>query len=136
MIDCVDTNYYFINFDHKFGHADRYCKGQNLYRHPSIIDKVYLLHGCLMDRGAKERLATVLRRVQGDACGNGKAERTERELALQMGVALATVQNWLGGAGLPNIENLGIIAQEAGMTVQELYQEHGFKASPFKGDFT
>jgi transcriptional regulator with XRE-family HTH domain len=68
-----------------------------------------------MEVGAKQRLAQILARVQGD--------RSVRQFALDLDVALGTMQNWLQGAGLPNAKNLEKIAVAAGMTIEELFAE-------------
>lgn len=76
-----------------------------------------------MDEGARRRLAEILKNVQGD--------RSVRQFALDLGVALGTVQNWLQGAGLPSLENLEKIAVAAGISVEELFAElRGEKTSP------
>ncbi|MBD2364479.1 helix-turn-helix transcriptional regulator [Anabaena minutissima FACHB-250] len=76
-----------------------------------------------MDGEAKKRLAQILIKVQGD--------RSVRQFALDLDVALGTMQNWLQGAGLPNANNLERIAAAAGMSIEELFAElRGEKISP------
>ncbi|ALF55741.1 hypothetical protein ACX27_27435 [Nostoc piscinale CENA21] len=50
-----------------------------------------------------------------------KGDRSVRQFALDLDVAVGTVQNWMSGSGLPNAENIEKIATAAGMSVQEFY---------------
>ncbi|WP_099067897.1 helix-turn-helix transcriptional regulator [Nostoc linckia] len=68
-----------------------------------------------MDDDAKRRLAQILARAQG--------VRSQRQLAMDLGVALGTVQNWLQGQGFPSSENLEKIAVAAGMSIEELFNQ-------------
>lgn len=82
--------------------------------------------GCLiaMDSAAKKRLAQILIRVQGD--------RSMRQFAMDLGVSLGTVQNWLQGSGFPSADNLGKIATAAGMSIEELFNEvRGQEKTPY-----
>lgn len=76
---------------------------------------IWLIRRVLMDRFARQRLREVLKRVQGD--------RSVRQFAIDLDVALGTMQNWLQGTGLPSTRNLEKIARSAGMSVQELHDE-------------
>lgn len=57
--------------------------------------------------------------------------RSVRQFALDLGVALGTMQNWLQGSGFPSAGNLEKIATAAGMSVEDLFRElKGEKTSP------
>lgn len=77
-----------------------------------------------MDDEARKRLARILTKVQGD--------RSVRQFAFDLGVALGTMQNWLQGSGLPSAKNLEKIATAAGMTVEELFDELNGKRTVFE----
>ncbi|WP_414755604.1 helix-turn-helix domain-containing protein [Anabaena sp. CCY 9910] len=74
--------------------------------------QIFIKH-LAMDDGAKKRLAEMLVEVQGD--------RSVRQFAMDLGVALGTVQNWLQGAGFPSARNLEKIATASGTTIEELF---------------
>lgn len=68
-----------------------------------------------MDDESKRRLARILARARGD--------RSVRQFALDLGVALGTAQNWLQGSTFPSSRNLEKIAIATGMKIEELFKE-------------
>ena len=68
----------------------------------------------LMDVEARRRLKKLIERIKGD--------RSQRQFALDVGVSLGAVQNWLQGR-VPQPENLEKVAIAAGLTIEELLVE-------------
>ncbi|MCC5618831.1 helix-turn-helix domain-containing protein [Nostoc sp. CHAB 5836] len=69
----------------------------------------------LMDDEARERLAKIANKAKG--------ERSQSQFAMDLGVSLGAVQNWLKGQGMPSAKNLEKIAMAAGMSLEELFSE-------------
>lgn len=74
-----------------------------------------IFHVLMDEVEAKKRLARILAKVQGD--------RSQRQFAIDLGVGLATVQNWLSGQTFPSGKNLEKIAVAAGVNIEELFNQ-------------
>jgi transcriptional regulator with XRE-family HTH domain len=62
----------------------------------------------LMSGENRERLIEIITRAKGD--------RSQGELAAELGVSSSAVQKWLSGAGFPSSDNLEKIAKAAGLS--------------------
>lgn len=69
----------------------------------------------LMEEGSRERLAKIVSIAKG--------ERSQSQFAMDLGVSLGAIQNWLKGQGMPSAKNLEKIATAAGMSLEELFSE-------------
>jgi transcriptional regulator with XRE-family HTH domain len=62
--------------------------------------------------GSKEKLAELIRQLRGD--------QSQRSFAKTLGVSFASIQSWENGDAMPSTENLAVIAQKSGYTLQGL----------------
>ncbi|BBD69557.1 helix-turn-helix domain-containing protein [Nostoc commune NIES-4072] len=69
----------------------------------------------LMDDQARKRLAEIVIKIRG--------ERSQSQFAMDLGVSLGAVQNWMKGQGMPSAKNLEKIATAAGMNLEELFSQ-------------
>lgn len=61
---------------------------------------------------SKEKLGDLIRKLRG--------EQSQRTFAKSLGVSFASVQAWENGDSMPSTENLAIVAQKSGYTLQGL----------------
>ena len=63
---------------------------------------------------SKEKLAELIRQLRGD--------QSQRAFAKTLGVSFASIQSWENGDAMPSTENLSVIAQKSGYTLQGLIE--------------
>lgn len=61
---------------------------------------------------SKEKLGDLIKKLRGD--------QSQRTFAKSLGVSFASVQAWENGDSMPSTENLAVVAERAGYTLQGL----------------